>query len=78
MSYKLPIRPRRNRVNSSIRSLVQENQVTVDDLIMPLFVIEGEGQKQIKIQNSSGWTKIGALNTSYTYYYTDRPSNYFD
>lgn len=45
MSYKLPIRPRRNRVNSSIRSLVQENQVTVDDLIMPLFVIEGEGQK---------------------------------
>ena len=30
--------------------------------------IEGEGQKQIKIQNSSGWTKIGALNTSYTYY----------
>jgi hypothetical protein len=40
--------------------------------------IEGEGQKQIKIQNSSGWTKIGALNTSYTYYYTDRPSNYFD
>ena len=45
MSYKLPIRPRRNRVNSSIRSLVQENQVTVDDLIMPLFVIEGEDQK---------------------------------
>ena len=40
--------------------------------------IEGEGQKQIKIQNSSGWTKIGALNSSYTYYYTDRPSNYFD
>ena len=40
--------------------------------------IEGDGNKQLKIQNSSGWTKIGALNTSYTYYYTDRPSNYFD
>jgi hypothetical protein len=40
--------------------------------------IEGDANKQIMIRNSSGWTKIGALNTSYTYYYTDRPSNYFD
>ncbi len=39
------IRPRRNRAKQSLRSLVRENQVTVDDLIMPLFVIEGEKQK---------------------------------
>jgi len=35
-------RPRRLRVNSSIRSLVTETQLTVNDLIAPLFVIEGE------------------------------------
>jgi porphobilinogen synthase len=45
MSYSIPIRPRRNRINASMRSLVQENQVSVNDLIMPLFVIEGEGHK---------------------------------
>ena len=38
-------RPRRNRLNSSIRGLISENKVTVDDLIAPLFVMEGEGQK---------------------------------
>ena len=45
MSYFLPIRCRRNRRSESLRSLVRENNVTVDDLIMPLFVIEGENQK---------------------------------
>ncbi|MDD7985588.1 porphobilinogen synthase [Lentisphaera marina] len=45
MSYNIPIRPRRNRINASMRSLVQENHVSVNDLIMPLFVIEGEGHK---------------------------------
>ena len=45
MSYDFPSRPRRNRVNSSIRSLVRENHVTCDDLIMPLFVIDGRGLK---------------------------------
>lgn len=45
MNYFLPIRCRRNRRSESIRSLVRENSVTVDDLIMPLFVIEGKNQK---------------------------------
>ena len=45
MSYHLPIRCRRNRRSESLRSLVRENSVSVDDLVMPLFVIEGEGQK---------------------------------
>ncbi len=35
-------RPRRLRRNENIRRLVRENQVTIDDLIMPLFVTEGK------------------------------------
>lgn len=38
-------RPRRNRKNAAVRSLVQENHVTTDDLIFPLFVIEGKNKK---------------------------------
>jgi len=38
-------RPRRNRKNAAIRSLVQENFVTVNDLIFPLFLIEGKNKK---------------------------------
>ncbi|MBR9999402.1 MAG: porphobilinogen synthase [Cyclobacteriaceae bacterium] len=34
-------RPRRLRKNENIRRLVRENSVTLDDLIMPLFVTEG-------------------------------------
>ena len=53
MSYHLPSRPRRNRVNASIRSLVRENQVSTDDLIMPLFVIDGRGLK-IEVESMPG------------------------
>ncbi len=35
-------RPRRLRQNHQIRSLVRENTLSVDDLILPMFVIEGE------------------------------------
>ncbi len=38
-------RPRRNRKNETIRSLVRENTVTVNDLIFPLFLIEGKKTK---------------------------------
>lgn len=38
-------RPRRNRKSSIIRKMVQENRVHVEDLIFPLFVIEGENKK---------------------------------
>lgn len=34
-------RPRRNRANPHIRSLIEENQVSVNDLVMPLFFKEG-------------------------------------
>lgn len=40
------IRNRRLRVNSSIRSLVQETQLCVRDFIVPIFVIEGKDKKE--------------------------------
>ena len=39
-------RNRRLRNNPSIRSLVQENQLSLDDLIVPLFVVEGAKIKE--------------------------------
>ncbi len=39
----MQIRPRRNRVSPSIRGLVRETKLHVDDLILPLFLVEGEG-----------------------------------
>ncbi|MBL7910172.1 MAG: porphobilinogen synthase [Bacteroidia bacterium] len=41
----LPQRPRRNRKNATIRGLVQENSVTVNDLIFPLFLTEGKNKR---------------------------------
>jgi len=37
------IRPRRNRRNPALRRLVRETQLSPDDLVLPLFVQEGEG-----------------------------------
>lgn len=39
-------RPRRNRKSASIRSMVRETKVTADDLILPLFLVEGKGVEQ--------------------------------
>ncbi|PBQ34858.1 porphobilinogen synthase [Sphingobacteriaceae bacterium] len=38
-------RPRRNRKSAVVRDLVQENTLTVNDLIFPLFLIEGKNKK---------------------------------
>jgi len=38
-------RPRRVRRTDALRRMVQETQLTVNDLIYPLFVMEGENQK---------------------------------
>jgi porphobilinogen synthase len=40
---KLPIRPRRLRTNETMRRMVAEHSVSVDDLIEPLFVVPGLG-----------------------------------
>lgn len=46
MSYSsLTRRPRRNRKSETIRAMVEETEVTVNDLIFPLFLIDGKNQK---------------------------------
>lgn len=39
-------RPRRNRKSATIRAMVQENRVGKEDLIYPLFVKPGHGEKE--------------------------------
>ncbi|MDA8870271.1 porphobilinogen synthase [Rhizobiaceae bacterium] len=39
-------RPRRNRRTPWIRRMVAENRLTVDDLIMPIFLIEGDDAEE--------------------------------
>lgn len=39
-------RPRRLRRTNALRRMVRETVLTVDDLIYPLFVMEGEGQRE--------------------------------
>ena len=42
MSFYPIVRPRRNRANESIRRLVRETKLSVDDLIYPMFVVHGQ------------------------------------
>jgi len=46
-------RPRRNRKSQTIRQLVQENHVSIEDLIFPLFLIDGN-KKQSEIKSMPG------------------------
>lgn len=46
-------RPRRNRKNEVIRNLVQENTLTINDLIYPIFLIEGQNQA-IEVKSMPG------------------------
>ncbi len=46
-------RPRRLRRNPAIRSMVQETQLNVSDLIYPMFVMEGENQ-QVEVSSMPG------------------------
>ncbi|MDH8404672.1 porphobilinogen synthase, partial [Klebsiella pneumoniae] len=39
-------RLRRSRTHSFSRRLVAENQLTVNDLILPVFIIEGQNLRQ--------------------------------
>ena len=47
------LRLRRNRKNDWSRRLVQENNLSVDDLILPIFLIEGKNNK-IPIKSMPG------------------------
>lgn len=53
LQLQLTKRPRRLRRNPSIRSLVQETHLSVDDLIYPMFVMEGENQR-VEISSMPG------------------------
>jgi porphobilinogen synthase len=46
-------RPRRLRRTATLRKMVRETTLSVDDLIYPMFVMEGEGQK-VEISSMSG------------------------
>jgi porphobilinogen synthase len=41
----LSVRPRRNRKAEWARRMVRENVLTADDLIWPLFLVEGSNQR---------------------------------
>ena len=49
-------RPRRLRTSSAIRALVAENSLSVNDLMTPLFILEGEGQQK-EIPSMPGYFK---------------------
>ncbi|HOX81625.1 MAG TPA: porphobilinogen synthase [Chryseolinea sp.] len=51
--FRLNRRPRRNRKSQSIRALVEETRVTTNDLIFPLFLVEGTNQK-VEINSMPG------------------------
>lgn len=52
-------RPRRNRKSAPIRDMVQENQVSVNNLIYPLFLIEGKN-KQNEVASMPGIYRLSA------------------
>ena len=54
-------RPRRNRATQAIRDLVQEINVTTDDLIFPLFLLEGR-RKKIEISSMPGIYRLSLEN----------------
>lgn len=49
-------RPRRNRSSEAIRRLVRETRISLDDLVMPLFAIEGKQQEE-QIRSMPGITR---------------------
>lgn len=56
-SFSMLVRPRRNRNCESIRRLVRESSVTPSDLILPLFVVDGEDRK-VPIESMPGCYRL--------------------
>ncbi|MFT9290823.1 MAG: porphobilinogen synthase [Gluconobacter oxydans] len=54
-------RPRRNRHDDFTRRLVQEHRLHVDNLIWPIFVCEGENQRQ-KVDSMPGAERVSVDN----------------
>ena len=57
-----PIRPRRNRKNSAIRSMIHETVLTPANLIYPLFIHEGaEDQPIDSMPGCMRWSLVGLI-----------------
>jgi porphobilinogen synthase len=52
-------RPRRNRKSEAIRAMVEETKVTTDDLIFPLFLVDGTNKK-IEVASMPGIFRLSA------------------
>jgi porphobilinogen synthase len=52
-------RPRRNRKSEAIRAMVEETRVHTDDLIFPLFLIDGTNQK-VEVASMPGIFRLSA------------------
>lgn len=50
-------RLRRTRANAQIRNLVQQNQISVNDLIYPIFILEGSNRRE-EISSMPGQARI--------------------
>ncbi|GAB4238803.1 MAG: porphobilinogen synthase [Acidobacteriota bacterium] len=59
LAHRVPLvqRPRRNRRSEAIRSLIRETTLAPSDFILPLFVVEGEGQR-IPISSMPGFYRL--------------------
>ncbi|HMA71139.1 MAG TPA: porphobilinogen synthase [Xanthobacteraceae bacterium] len=53
----LTVRPRRNRQSEWVRRMVRENVLTADDLIWPLFLVDGE-RKRVPVSSMPGVERI--------------------
>src|SRR5215467_8003563 len=49
----LTVRPRRNRQSEWVRRMVREHVLTTDDLIWPLFLVDGE-RKRVPVSSMPG------------------------
>ncbi len=52
-------RPRRNRKSEAIRAMVQETYLHTDDLIFPLFLVEGKG-KRVEVASMPGIFRLSS------------------
>lgn len=53
MTFNMPRRPRRLRQSPVIRAMVEENTLSLNDLIFPMFLLEGQ-QKTVEIKSMPG------------------------
>ncbi|MEN9361600.1 MAG: delta-aminolevulinic acid dehydratase HemB [Verrucomicrobiota bacterium] len=51
------IRPRRNRQSAFVRDLVREHQVNAEDLVLPCFLVPGEGRR-IPVKSMPGIERL--------------------